>query len=362
MRLLHSKTYELREFVDNETTKAEYAILSHTWGQEEVIFQDLQSWAVRHTRKLGWKKIEYGCKQAQQDGIDWIWMDTVCIDKSSSAELSEAINSMFNWYRDAKVCYAYLADVSAARWSSRDHYSCFKDSRWFSRGWTLQELLAPQRMILYGKNWNELGTRENLSELISQVSGIQVSALQGHEKEINSFSVAQRMCWASRRETTRSEDMAYCMLGLFDVNMPLLYGEGGKKAFIRLQEEIMKNSDDHTLFAWTVPEEVRSQPRGIKEVGLLAEQPLFFRYSKDVLSFRRWDVSDTFSMTNKGLRITVPLIDNVENEGNWIAYLDCHELRNGQQCAIGIPLQQLASGGDQYARVAQATLYIPLSL
>jgi len=352
----------LREFIENETNKVEYAILSHTWDLDEVVFQDVQSWMVRYTRKLGWKKIDYCCRQARQDGIDWTWMDTVCIDKSSSAELSEAINSMFRWYRDAKVCYAYLADIPAARWSARDHYSCLKDSRWFSRGWTLQELLAPKRMILYGTDWNQLGTRHELSDLISQVSGIQVSVLQGHENEIGKFSIAQRMCWASRREVTRSEDIAYCLLGLFDVNMPLLYGEGSKKAFIRLQEEIMKNSDDHTLFAWDVPEGVGRSKGAIKEVGLLAEHPIFFRSSKDVLSFRRWDVSDTFSMTNKGLRITIPLTADVDSPENWIAYLDCHQLKGDQRCAVGIPLQQLSQGGDQFARVAQATLDIPLSL
>ncbi|KAH8593285.1 hypothetical protein B0O99DRAFT_627713 [Bisporella sp. PMI_857] len=144
--------------------------------------------------------------------------------------------------------------------------------------------------------------------------------------------------------------------------MPLLYGEGGKKAFIRLQEEIMKNSDDHTLFAWTVPEEIESLAGMVKEVGLLAEHPVFFRSSKDVLSFRRWDVSDTFSMTNKGLRITVPLTADAESPDNWIAYLDCHQLKNEQRCAVAIPLQQLSRDGDQFARVAQATLDIPLSL
>ncbi|KAH6662555.1 hypothetical protein B0J14DRAFT_662619 [Halenospora varia] len=362
MRLLHTRTCELREFVENEANKVEYAILSHTWDQDEVSFQDMQSWMVRYTRKLGWKKIDYCCQQARQDGIEWIWVDTVCIDKSSSAELSEAINSMFAWYRDAKVCYAYLADISAVKWSARDHYSCLQDSRWFSRGWTLQELLAPQRMILYGTDWNQLGTRDELSDLISKVSGIQVSVLTGDENEINNFSIAQRMCWASKRETTRSEDIAYCLLGLFDVNMPLLYGEGGKKAFIRLQEEIMKNSDDHTLFAWNVPGEVESHKRVVKEVGLLAEHPVFFRSSKDVLAFRRWDVSDTFSMTNKGLRITVPLAADANSHDEWIAYLDCHQLKGEQRCAVGIPLKQLSKDGDQFARVAQATLDIPLSL
>ena len=135
MRLLHSKTYELRP---------EYAILSHTWDEEEVTFQDMQSWLVKHTFKPGWKKIMLCCKQAQKDGLNWIWIDTCCIDKSSSADLSEAINSMFSWYRRAKIWYAYLADLSAATWSAYG-FLCLKESRWFGRGWTLQNGTSLER-------------------------------------------------------------------------------------------------------------------------------------------------------------------------------------------------------------------------
>ncbi|KAF2810968.1 uncharacterized protein BDZ99DRAFT_570249 [Mytilinidion resinicola] len=268
---------------------------------------------------------------------------------------------MYKWYANASRCYAYLADVSRTT-SEEDSHESIQGSKWFCRGWTLQELLAPKHMILYGSDWCKLGTREELSYDISVATGIHEPALRGSQEELGKYSVAQRMSWASRRETTRPEDMAYCLLGLFNVNMPLLYGEGGKNAFIRLQEEIMKNSDDHTLFAWTVPVERLNTLEASKLVGLLAEDPVYFRSSEDVLSFRRWDISDPFSMTNKGLRITVPLAAIPGSSENWTAYLDCHKIKDGHRFAVGVTLKQLASGGDQFARVDREILEIPLSL
>lgn len=356
MRLLHSKTYELHEFIGKEVK--EYAILSHTWGSDEVLFEDLKS--TGYAQRSSWKKIEYCCRQAMEDKIEWVWVDTICIDKSSSAELSEAINSMFSWYRDAKVCYAYLADIPGD--PNRLERDTWLNSRWFSRGWTLQELLAPQKMIFYGELWDRLGTRIELSNIISEISGIQTSALGGSQKDIAKYSIAKRMCWASRRRTTRPEDIAYCLLGIFGVNMPLLYGEGRERAFLRLQEEIMRDSDDHTLFAWELPEE-ESVYRGLpKEVGLLAKHPRYFKFSEDLLSFRRWDVSDTFSMTNKGLKITVPMSANKNLSNIWAAYLDCYYIKGNQRYALAIPLKQLTPDGDQFARVSGTTLDIPLSL
>jgi hypothetical protein len=324
-----------------------------------VIFEHLRS--PGYVNKPSWKKIEYCCQQAIEDKIQWVWVDTICIDKSSSAELSEAINSMFTWYHDAKVCYAYLDDIPTDldRRLVRDTW---QDCRWFSRGWTLQELLAPRQMIFYGEGWHRLGTRKELCELISQVSRIQTVALEGSKREMQKFSVAQRMCWASQRQTTRSEDIAYCLLGIFGVNMPLLYGEGGERAFLRLQEEIMRDSDDHTLFAWGKLAEERGHEITAKEVGLLARHPIQFSFCKDVLSFRRWDVSDTFSMTNKGLEIMVPMIAHEEKPNIWTAYLDCYCVGGNERWALALHLKQLSSGGDQFARVSRHTLYIPLSL
>ena len=163
--------------------------------------------------------------------------DLCCIDKTSSAELSEAINSMYRWYQESGVCYAYLADVPP---------NAFSKSRWFTRGWTLQELIAPSTVIFLDQKWQEIGTKSSLQRVISEITGIPTDILLGGDLE--DASIAQRMSWASKRETTRVEDAAYCLMGIFSIHMPMLYGEG-ERAFIRLQEEIMRVSDDHSLFA-----------------------------------------------------------------------------------------------------------------
>ena len=169
------------------------------------------------------------------------------IDKRSSAELSEAINSMYTWYANAEVCYAYLSDVSESAAIDGAGSECAR-SRWFTRGWTLQELIAPRSMVFYSANWTKIGEKSNsISPLLSTTTGIDADILTG-DRELETASVAKRMSWAARRTTTRTEDLAYSLMGIFSVNMPMLYGEGAK-AFISLQEEIMKASDDETLFA-----------------------------------------------------------------------------------------------------------------
>jgi hypothetical protein len=184
-------------------------------------------------KKAGYSKIRGCCKAAAADGFEYVWIDTCCIDKTSSSELSEAINSMYKWYQEAEVCYVYLADVFPDISTSS-----FAKSRWFTRGWTLQELIAPSSVIFFDAHWRDIGTKASLVKPIAEITGIHIDALSNGR--VSRFSVAQRMSWASRRETTREEDIAYCLLGIFSINMPLLYGEG-QKAFLRLQEEIMKN-------------------------------------------------------------------------------------------------------------------------
>ncbi|KAI0529889.1 heterokaryon incompatibility protein-domain-containing protein [Xylaria digitata] len=246
MRLLNARTRQIHNFVSEDIE--EFAILSHTWGPGEVTLQDWQSLSTAELElKEGYRKIDHCCKQALEDGYGWVWIDTCCIDKSSSAELSEAINSMFRWYQDAAICYAHLADVSDN--IDRDNLlPALSGSRWFTRGWTLQELLAPRDIVFFSENWQNLTTKLKSVEILSTITGIEEGYLRGGP--IEDASAAKRMSWAASRETTRIEDVAYCLLGIFDVNMPLIYGEG-KKAFKRLQEEIIKASpEDHTLFAW----------------------------------------------------------------------------------------------------------------
>jgi hypothetical protein len=250
MWLLHSRTIELKQFIsDNDIPP--YAILSHTWGDEEVTFEDWQTLAKSPknvVRKRGYEKIILTCQQAAEEQIDWVWVDTCCIDKKSSAELSEAINSMFRWYKEAEVCYAYLVDVPFTDSKVKNEKN-ISGSRWFTRGWTLQELLAPSHVVFYSRNWRRLGTKSGLCDLLHSITRIEQRYLRG-DAPLEDASIAKRMSWAAGRSTSRSEDMAYCLLGLFDINMPLLYGEGSK-AFLRLQGELVKSYPyDHSIFAW----------------------------------------------------------------------------------------------------------------
>ncbi|OHW93092.1 HET domain containing protein [Colletotrichum incanum] len=193
--------------------------------------------------KPGYGKLVKSCKQAEEDGFDYVWIDTSCIDKTSSAELSESINSMFRWYKNAAVCYAFLSDVPSD--SALDEDSPFAKSEWFTRGWTLQELVAPKRLNFYSCEWKYLGSKTHLSGVVSRITGIDEMTLQGR-RQLHLSSIAARMSWEAKRETTREEDRAYSLLGLFDVQLPLLYGEGGENAFLRLQEELIRTSDDRS--------------------------------------------------------------------------------------------------------------------
>jgi len=235
------------------------------------------------------------------DGYEWVWIDTYCIDKSSSAELSEAINSMFGWYKKSAICYAYLADVPS-NGDPQVPQSAFSKSRWFTRGWTLQELIAPNILEFFSNDWKKLGSRRSLSARISQITTIDSDVL-ALNLQPQRRSIAQRMSWASRRSTTRIEDIAYCLIGLFAINMPLLYGEG-ERAFIRLQEEILKRSNDHSLFAWTEEKTSASKVLG----GLLASSPSGFAHSNSCTPLSFFSGSNLpFSMTNLGLRIELPI-------------------------------------------------------
>ncbi|KAG6365609.1 hypothetical protein INS49_007220 [Diaporthe citri] len=256
----------LREFFEKDTPP--YAILSHRWGEEEILYQDMIPSAVQFVtqNKYGYAKLLGSCSLAHRQGYKWIWIDTCCIDKSSSAELTEAINSMYQWYGAAQVCYAYLNDVKSL--------DTFTESKWFSRGWTLQELIAPEIVEFYSARWEYLGTKRSLVRPIAAKSGVDVQVLMGGDPL--EMSVARRMYWASSRVTTRVEDEAYCLLGLFGVNMPLIYGEG-RKAFRRLQEEIIRSSDDQSILAWYATEESDGTP-----VDFLASRAADFLESGDI--------------------------------------------------------------------------------
>ncbi|KAJ2986546.1 hypothetical protein NUW58_g4974 [Xylaria curta] len=232
-----------------------YAILSHTWGLEEVTYEDLMHGIGLY--KSGYRKIHFCGEQAERDGFQHFWVDTCCIDKSSSTELTESINSMFQWYSASRICYAYLEDVSSPAPGDRAQHGGqhwegqFRTSRWFTRGWTLQELIAPTTVHFFSAEGTKLGSKRSLERLIRDVTGIPALALGG--SHLHHFTVEERMAWSRARVTTRPEDTAYSLLGIFDVHMPLIYGEGKEKAFKRLREEIDKDQKGSHHEDFSVP-------------------------------------------------------------------------------------------------------------
>lgn len=271
MRLINTTSLQVEEFSSNDDV--DYVILSHTWEEEEVTLQDIQSGAA--ISKKGYAKITSCCQKAARDGFTYCWIDTCCIDKTSSAELSEAINSMYQWYQQARICYAYLADFHGTPEDVKVNHPSFAEAKWFTRGWTLQELIAPNVVEFFNACWQEIGTRLSLQIQISAITGITRSVLSGDNPL--SYTVHVRMSWAAYRRTTRLEDEAYCLMGLFGINMPLLYGEG-PRAFRRLQEEIMRVTEDYTLLAWSNKRslQISADELAAPSSGLLAASPLDF--------------------------------------------------------------------------------------
>ncbi|PMD65672.1 HET-domain-containing protein, partial [Hyaloscypha bicolor E] len=328
---------ELEEYFGSQIPK--YAILSHCWGVEEVEFQHING--SEWHGMCGATKIQYASSQCKKEGLRYIWIDTCCIDKSSSAELSEAINSMYGWYEGSVVCYAYLEDVGRALSTQTSYGPSNKDktveeSRWFTRGWTLQELIAPAKVDFFDNQWQYLGRKEDLSPLLSRITSIPEDVLTKPENR-RDCSVAKKMAWAAKRQTTRIEDVAYSLFGIFDVNMPLLYGEG-RGAFTRLQEEILKETDDQSLLAWGLVGN-RNLDRPM-DTGVFANSPDAFLGSEDVVPFPSKPRRQPHSVTNKGVRIELPVTRNTES-GFYprceFAILDC-QIKDDFSGAIGIPL------------------------
>jgi hypothetical protein len=349
MRLLDARTHRLVDFPADSIPR--YAILSHRWGatDEEVLFADIQAKHPKAAKKKpGWQKVHGTCQQALEDGYIYVWIDTCTIDKTSSAELSEAINSMFVFYQRAAVCYAYLSDVQADRSNTYGLERELAQSKWFTRGWTLQELLAPNNMQFFNSRWELIGTKTSLKASLSKITGISPGILTG-QFPIGSASIAQRMSWAAPRKTTRPEDIAYCLMGIFQVHMPLLYGEG-EKAFHRLQEEIMKSSDDHTLFAWADP-----NAKNDERFGFLAKHPSLFKGCGQLIP--RIGAHPPYSMTNRGLQITLSLRTD-RNETR--AALDCPhpDKMKKNTTSIGVYVAKISTEGNQYARVKASSLAV----
>ncbi|KAK4892229.1 hypothetical protein LTR27_009238 [Elasticomyces elasticus] len=329
MRLINTDSLMLQEFIDADSAP-KYAILSHRWGDEGVTHKAWRKGRCTEGAK-GYVKIVDACAFARARGQAWLWVDTVCINKDSSQDLSEAINSMWYYYQSATECYAYLGDVIATDPTVRIEQVIASD--WFLRGFTLQELIAPERVIFTSSSWDIIGFKYppnhdpsevrrleasmgpdvGLAEEIESVTGIPIDVLAYAESRFV-FSVAQRMSWMARRTTTRIEDMAYCLLGLFNINMPLLYGER-EEAFSRFQREIFGRTEDETLLAWpftqplvtAVPTEVlQARTMAYDEVlGIFASGPHCFKYALDTTGTRA-DVSPLV-LTGRGIQMTATL-------------------------------------------------------
>jgi hypothetical protein len=394
MRLLNTESLQLHEFFDPQVPP--YTILSHRWEGEEVTFQELQNGQAKE--KQGYAKIKGCCRQAREDGFEYAvstheskaneyeeclltflckWIDSCCIDKTSSAELSEAINSMFQWHRKAQVCYAYLSDVSEGIENPPYHRdSEFRRSLWFTRGWTLQELLAPEIVIFYNRYWAEIGTKGDMKNLVGSITGIESEYLLYYYP--SGASVAMKMSWASRRTTTRVEDKAYCLMGLFGVHMPLLYGEG-EKAFYRLQLEIIASSTDESIFAWEMRKPECTSDADFDDfeytLGILATGPEMFQSCGDIVACRSLlsDERPSYEMTNKGLRIHIP--GELESPSKYLPnpvgrryqiserllFLNCTTIKSQKVVAIHIQPWDIIDK-DGFTRCRARTTLVPESL
>ena len=367
MRLLTTK--EPYAFVKTDSYLP-YAILSHTWvhtavGEAtEITYQELCAYMNDDSKRKAiaarpeFDKIRQATRLAARGGHRYIWLDTCCIDKTNILELDESIRCMFQWYRDATICLAYLSDVGPVIDADVEIGLGFETSRWFTRGWTLQELLAPRDVVFFAKDWSFLGFRMGrlpfFQRALSKASAIDEDVLFGGSLP-SEFSISTRMQWASGRTTTRIEDTAYCLMGLFGVHMPIMYGEG-EAAFIRLQEEILKSSDDHSIFAWFSPNVDADQL-----CGLLADSPLRF---KDVRPIRQFlpsnDVgqpAEEWRVTNIGLRLKLlvfPLDSSETETADYGAKLPCFFFGGPTPLMPVIRLRRL--WGDQFARIGAHTL------
>ncbi|GIZ38059.1 hypothetical protein CKM354_000148500 [Cercospora kikuchii] len=311
MWLINTDTLELEEFF--EPAIPSYAILSHRWTNHETTFKDYKKG--RKLESLGHRKTVDFCAVARSRGHPYAWIDTACIDKQSSSELSEAINSMYRWYQMSAECLVHLADVMytdipprSGKLTERLHQQlCLSD--WFTRGWTLQELIAPRCVLFFTQDWKLFGCKStasrtingfrandtacmDLADALSSITSIPKELLT-FQWPLEEYTIAARAKWLANRKVTRIEDQAYCALGLFGVNMGLLYGEG-KRAWSRLQEEIVRNSHDESIFAWPMAYGSRAQPR-------FSSSPAPFSVVSPTIS-TVYGLRPLYTITNQGLR------------------------------------------------------------
>jgi len=330
-----------------------YACLSHRWNEhaeDEVSYQDVIGNLKDAQTKLGYPKIPNTLKQAatEKELTKHVWIDTCCIDKSNGAEISEEINSMYRYYQECTVCVVYMDDVENA-----DPYkkgSSFRKSAWFERGWTLQELIAPPKVMFFAKDWSLIGDRNELAGLIEEITNIQQRVLKRSSNafDLHRFSVATKMSWAANRQTTKVEDRAYSLLGIFGINMPTIYGEG-ERAFERLQKKILKLTDDQSIFAWG---KYRMKMSEKSVFSMIATSPDHFSGSRDIASqdyeeqvLQKYGgfPNPEYSLSNFGLKIQllvfcVPGLTNVH-----LAVLKCRHQQDTKAVVMFLGSQAKSS-------------------
>ncbi|KAF2741773.1 HET-domain-containing protein [Sporormia fimetaria CBS 119925] len=362
MRLLHVTRKDTSNGAELQITLREfysepppYLILSHCWRDEEITFTDLPNIACDPERvksKNGWAKIQNACRLALQKELNYAWVDTCCIMKESSAELSEAINSMYDWYAAASICVAFLDDVPDTE-GDGVHHPSFASSRWFTRGWTLQELIAPIVVEFYNQDWDLIGGKNHgnpaVTAKLAAISGVPENVLK-QPKSVQSLCMADRFRMACSRVTTRAEDQAYSLLGIFGVNMPPLYGEGRTKAFRRLQLLIMETSNDQTIFLWN------KGHANLVDGDMLATSPDDFLEAsayqrlivpKHISTYRIHVPRPDYTMTNAGLLIELPLLPVPKHEDLYFAFLACRrQLSRQRDQAVAICLEKMGSSSS----------------
>ncbi|KAK6435197.1 hypothetical protein LTR95_008617 [Oleoguttula sp. CCFEE 5521] len=317
MRLLDTGTYEVGDPQYSITER--YAILSHRWHAKEISYQQLES-AEKIARSITlphFAKIQSACAKAASLGYQWLWIDTCCINKQDNAELTESLNSMYKWYNVDHITAKGPTPFAVAATDE----SKVPESEWFTRGWTLQELLACKTARFYDVNWDEIGTKATLALDLQRITRIEAGYLH-HRKSLHLASIATKLSWACDRVTTRPEDKVYSLVGLFDVYLPIQYGEGLKKAFRRLQLELLTTPDE-SIFAWTLPGLSWEPSLGYDsdEYGLLAPSIECFGKSGGVTHINKEDYRPRsaagYSMVQTGVMFPVPTIEFDKKVWNW---------------------------------------------
>ncbi|KAI6028861.1 hypothetical protein F5J12DRAFT_398310 [Pisolithus orientalis] len=364
---------QLNVFEKCRAPRMDYCILSHRWTTE-VTYEEMESLTKIENKneirsRSGYQKILRCCERTQCDGLGLLWIDTCCVDFSNVPETSDVINSMFQLYQNSKYCYAYLHDTSVFPTRRDDKMFGRFDGwpEWFSRGWTLQELIAPENLRFFNKDWEYVGDKRSLAPKLAEITKVPVRVLRDGLSSYHP-SAAQVISWAADRRTLCVEDRAYSLLGLLDVNMPVLYGEG-KRAFLRLQLEVMRMSNDQSIFAWKHSVTCSVRWTG----GVLADDPIFFRDCHDVIKMEPkefyeglsllWE-SDAkglvtsqgdegipaFIVTNGAIQIRLPLLPYYGCPSVFLAALACRKENDPLPVTIG-----LASFASNYYRYSGAT-------